>query len=232
MSRATSCSSLCLGSFLTRVARTTCNGHPHVKSSGEEALIDSAETGRCLARGYLNAQEADDARFVYLHTEPGRRPVRAYRTGDRARRDQGGLLEFLGRIDDQANISGHRAEPREVEAALRPCAAVLDAAVAVHRRDGAASLAAWAVLAPGGRVDQVTGLLRTLLPPYMIPTVTAVPRIPMNASARRIQPHFLVCPSLIYPPLICPPRCRRTRPRTSRPTRWTGCVPSGAKCSG
>jgi len=141
-------------------------------------------TGRCLARGYLNASEADDARFVLLRTGPGSRTVRAYRTGDRARRNQTGLLEFLGRIDDQANISGHRVEPREVEAALRSCPTVLDAAVAVRDRDGAASLAAWAVLAPGGGVEQVVGVLRTMLPPYMIPTVTEVPRIPMNASGK------------------------------------------------
>ena len=140
--------------------------------------------GRCLVRGYLNAGPDDEARFAWLTPEPGRGPVRVYRTGDRARRDAAGQLEFLGRIDDQVNIAGYRVEPLEVEAAVRSCPGVLDAAVAVHERAGSAALAAWVVLTPEVAVADVAARLGSMLPAYMVPMLVPVGRIPMGASGK------------------------------------------------
>ena len=142
-------------------------------------------TGTCVARGYLHPNDADAARFVLLPgTELGSPTVRGYRTGDKARRSPSGQLEFLGRVDDQVKIAGYRVEPREAEAALRSCDGVLDAAVGVRDRAGAASLAAWAVLAAGVRVDEVVAALRKKLPYYMMPTLTQVAGVPMGPSGK------------------------------------------------
>src|SRR5690606_33938078 len=67
-----------------------------------------------VAIGYLN-RPALDARVFVVDSRGERR----YRTGDRVRRDADGTLRFLGRIDDQLKIRGHRVEPGEIEAALR-----------------------------------------------------------------------------------------------------------------
>ncbi|WP_341720837.1 amino acid adenylation domain-containing protein [Micromonospora sp. FIMYZ51] len=70
--------------------------------------------GAGLAEGYLGDAERTTARFV-------RRPgtgERLYRTGDLGRYRPGGLIEFLGREDQQVKIRGHRIELAEIESVL------------------------------------------------------------------------------------------------------------------
>lgn len=83
--------------------------------------------GGGLARGYLGRPELDAARFVTLEAVPGR--PRAYRTGDRARLREDGQLVFVGRVDDEFKISGHRIDPAEVETVLLGHPGVFEAAV-------------------------------------------------------------------------------------------------------
>ncbi|GIJ64867.1 non-ribosomal peptide synthetase [Virgisporangium aurantiacum] len=83
--------------------------------------------GSGVARGYTGRAVITAERFV---ADPvAGDGSRMYRTGDRVRRHPGGALEFLGRVDDQANVRGHRVEPGEVETALRSHPDVVDAVV-------------------------------------------------------------------------------------------------------
>ncbi|MFC4536727.1 amino acid adenylation domain-containing protein [Sphaerisporangium dianthi] len=96
--------------------------------------------GAGLALGYLGDPERTAERFV-------RRPgggERLYRTGDLGRRLPGGEIEFLGRVDRQVKINGHRVELAEIEAAVQAHPSVEAAAVTVHDRGGTRRLVAFA----------------------------------------------------------------------------------------
>jgi amino acid adenylation domain-containing protein len=75
--------------------------------------------GDGLAKGYLNRPDLTDERFRTA-TDPqgGFLNLRLYKTGDLARWNSEGRLEFLGRADHQVKVGGARVELGEIEARL------------------------------------------------------------------------------------------------------------------
>ncbi|MGI0493627.1 amino acid adenylation domain-containing protein [Alkalinema pantanalense CENA528] len=67
-----------------------------------------------LAKGYWRDADKTQAHFI-THPRTGER---LYRTGDRGRYLPDGTIEFLGRVDFQIKLRGHRIEAGEIEAAL------------------------------------------------------------------------------------------------------------------
>jgi amino acid adenylation domain-containing protein len=128
--------------------------------------------GAGLARGYLGRPDVTAAAFLAdpYGVEPG---GRLYRTGDRARWDADGTLQFLGRADDQVKVRGFRVEPGEVASALREHPAVAEALV-LGRPDPSTDgvrLVAYVTPAPGIAPDpsELRSFLRGRLPPQMLP---------------------------------------------------------------
>lgn len=105
---------------------------PHVRIRIVDAALhdvdDGAEGelllgGDCVAAGYINRPDLSTERFIELGG------TRWYRSGDRVRRRDDAVLEYLGRIDEQIKIDGFRIEPAEIELALCRHPAVAEAAV-------------------------------------------------------------------------------------------------------
>ena len=86
--------------------------------------------GAGVARGYLGNTRLTAERFVPdpFAEQPG---VRLYKSGDMARLQQDGRLEFFGRADRQVKLNGFRVELAEIEKALRRAPSVRDAAVLI-----------------------------------------------------------------------------------------------------
>jgi amino acid adenylation domain-containing protein/thioester reductase-like protein len=72
--------------------------------------------GKGVAMGYLGESEKTTSAFINLpHIWPD---GRVYRTGDIGRWNPAGVLEFVGRRDNQVKIRGHRIELEAVESIL------------------------------------------------------------------------------------------------------------------
>ncbi|MFD7460906.1 MULTISPECIES: non-ribosomal peptide synthetase [unclassified Streptomyces] len=142
-------------------------------------------SGRGLARGYLGRPDLTAERFV---ANPFGAPgERMYRTGDLVRLGDDGLLEYLGRADEQVKVRGFRVELAEVEAALARFPGIRHAAVTgVASESGERRLVAYYV--PAGDAVDVAGLrahLASLLPDYMMPAAfVTVPELPLTPNGK------------------------------------------------
>jgi amino acid adenylation domain-containing protein len=79
---------------------------------------------------YLDNPDASAQAFFPDLLAPGET---MYRTGDLARFNQHGELVYLGRIDEQVKVAGHRVETEEIESALQRVAGVADCSVLLDR---------------------------------------------------------------------------------------------------
>ena len=148
--------------------------------------------GEGVARAYLHQADLTAERFlVNPFTRDG---SRMYRTGDLVRWGDG-VLEFIGRADDQVKINGHRVEPGEIEKLLLAHEDVAQAAVAARRdHDGAISLVAYLVAERGAAVDidALRILLAGRLPAAMMPAsfmvIGAMPLMPSGKLNRNALP--------------------------------------------
>jgi acyl carrier protein len=95
-----------------------------------------------------------------------------YRTGDLAKWRPEGVLEYVGRVDDQVKLRGFRVELGEIEARLGEQAGVSQSAVVAREdRHGDKRLVAYVVPRERGALDlgELRRGLSESLPEYMIP---------------------------------------------------------------
>ncbi|WP_176048875.1 non-ribosomal peptide synthetase [Paraburkholderia kururiensis] len=142
--------------------------------------------GPTVARGYLGRAALTAERFVPdPYGGPG---ARQYRSGDLCRMRADGTVEFLGRLDQQVKLRGQRIEPGEIEAVLRQCPGVREAAVVVTGEGEKRRLAAYVSGEIQGSEIQAEAIrlkLEQKLPGYMVPSsVTVLERLPWMPSGK------------------------------------------------
>ncbi|MGI9602001.1 MAG: amino acid adenylation domain-containing protein [Acidimicrobiales bacterium] len=109
---------------------------------------------------------------------------RWYRTGDLVVEGDNGEYCFLGRLDDQVKVRGHRLELTPVELAVASVDGVRHAvAGVVPGAEGASELVA--VFVGSAETDAVIKSVAGSLPPYAVPTrVQAVPDLPTGSTGK------------------------------------------------
>src|SRR5262249_16789690 len=131
--------------------------------------------------GYLNDRELTDRKFRPHPRRPGER---MYLTGDLGRWKAEGVVEYLGRKDDQLKIRGYRVEPAEIERSMRVIAGGREGAVVATGRDGG-ERALRGYYTGDASPETVRAQLRRVLPEYMVPSsVNRLERMPLNRNGK------------------------------------------------
>jgi amino acid adenylation domain-containing protein len=151
-----------------------------------------------LARGYLNRPDLTAERFVpsLFGIRPG---SRLYKTGDLVRSSLDGCMEFIGRIDRQIKIRGHRIEPVEIESVLMQLPSVSECVVVAHGGEpDDRRLVAYLVLKEGAAETalELRRFMKQMLPAYLVPSSFVI------LEALPLSPHGKVDRQALPPPGI------------------------------
>ncbi len=144
--------------------------------------------GTHVAHGYHRRPALTAERFVADPFTPG---GRLYRSGDLARRNADGDIEFVGRADEQVKIRGFRIELGEIAAAISVDPSVGQAVVlAMDLPRLGKSLVGYVTPAEGGgpetvEVERIRARVAAALPDYMTPAAyVTLDEIPITAHGK------------------------------------------------
>ncbi|WP_210587082.1 non-ribosomal peptide synthetase [Streptomyces sp. GESEQ-35] len=146
--------------------------------------------GEGTARGYWGQSALTAERFVACPWEPAER---MYRTGDLARWNEAGMIDYLGRADEQIKIRGYRIEPDEIRDVVQEFPEVTRAEVVAFEHATGLQLAAYySTTADLDISESLRNHLARYLPDYMVPAalvpVESFPLTPTGKLDRRALP--------------------------------------------
>jgi amino acid adenylation domain-containing protein len=157
--------------------------NPVPSGTAGELLIGGAG----IARGYLGLPELTREKFVpdpFSNDEE----ARLYRTGDLARFLPDGRIAFMGRMDEQIKIRGHRIEPQEISAVLDRHPDIQASCVSAysdHLQEK--RLVAYVVPANETRLSpsELRKFVGQYLPDYMVPsTFVQIAQLPRSSHGK------------------------------------------------
>jgi amino acid adenylation domain-containing protein len=165
--------------------------------------------GAGVGRGYLHRPGLTADRYIPdpFGPHPG---GRLYKSGDLARYRPDGVLEILGRVDNQVKVGGFRIELGEIESALRSHPVVDKAVVVVRAATGGDGrlVGYYTASQPdnGAAAPDLTGYLRDRLPGYMVPAaLVKLDELPLSANGK-VDRRSLPAPEGVPSAASRPPR--------------------------
>ena len=144
---------------------------------GELCLI-----GRQMSRGYWKQEELTKERFVDCSFLSGQK---MYRTGDLVRWNEEGLLEYIGRIDNQVKLHGYRIELEEIANKISHCSGVHSAAVVVQKQGTIEFIVGYYTSEGNKELPAIQETLMAELPSYMVPSqLIRIDKMPLTSNGK------------------------------------------------
>lgn len=174
---------LAIGTPLPGVRTYVLDRHGQLSPRGSAGELYIGGAG--VARGYVGQPALTAERFV---PDPfaGVAGARMYRTGDVARWDAAGHLQFLGRRDNQTKLRGVRVELGEIEAAIASYPGITAACATVREdRAGDRRLVAYVICNGPIAHSALRNHLSQRLPEAVLPSaVVQLPVLPLTPNGK------------------------------------------------
>ena len=143
------------------------------------AIGDLTLAGESVGMGYLGNSEKTKAAFININGLP------AYRSGDLARINGDGNIEFFGRLDNQVKLRGLRVELDEIEKVINTYPGISTSIVIVKNAPEGDYLVAYFVASTLVNKDDLTMHISKSLTPYMIPkAMMQLDKLPLTANGK------------------------------------------------
>ena len=163
---------------------------------GELCLIGSQ-----ISRGYWKQEELTNKRFddcAFLHGQ------KMYRTGDLVRWNEEGLLEYVGRIDNQVKLNGFRIELEEIGNKISQCSGVTSAVAVIHKHSNIEYIVAYYTSEGNKELPAIQETLTATLPSYMMPSrIIRIDQMPLTPNGK-IDVKALPIPNLDHEQVVKP----------------------------
>ena len=135
--------------------------------------------GNGVGRGYVGKPEMTADKFIRFE---GRN---AYRSGDLAKWNHHGKIEFMGRLDNQVKLRGLRVELDEIENVMNQYPTVKSSVVLVKEKDSNQFLCGYFVAESQVEKQNLTCFMQKYLTPYMVPSVLMqLPELPLTNNGK------------------------------------------------
>ena len=110
---------------------------------------------------------------------------KAYRSGDLAKWNHHGKIEFMGRMDNQVKLRGLRVELDEIENVMNRYPTVKSSVVLVKEKDSNQFLCGYFVAESQVEKQNLTCFMQKYLTPYMVPSVLMqLPELPLTNNGK------------------------------------------------
>lgn len=141
--------------------------------------------GLGVSIGYLNRPELNEKYFISNPFSENKKEI-LYKTGDLVVQDDEGNLHYLGRIDTQIKIRGHRIEASAIENAMVNYQGIKDCVVLDKNPDHKNELVAYLILDNDEiSLKSLQEYLKAHFPKYMVPTrYVIVDNFPVTANGK------------------------------------------------
>ena len=155
-------------------------------------------SGEGVGRGYLNSDDLNKKKFV------GWRGQKIYRSGDLARYNAAGEIEYIARLDNQVKLRGLRIELGEIENVISGYNGISSAVADVKEIGGIQHLCGYYVAKNRIDPEVIKDFLRTRLTEYMVPTaLIQMEKFPFTSNGK-VNRKVLPLPQIVLEEIIAP----------------------------
>ncbi|OOM73634.1 linear gramicidin synthase subunit D [Clostridium puniceum] len=154
----------------------------HLKPCGVGIPGELCISGESVSKGYFNRDDLTKEKFINDSVCNGKL---MYRTGDIVRWTEEGIVEFLGRKDDQIKLRGFRIEIQEIVSILKEFDEISDAVVFLREIENDKLLCAYILGSKAINISSLKEKILKKLPEYMIPQyIMQIDKMPVTMNGK------------------------------------------------